>query len=1242
ASYDVSFYIRAAYSSEWIIPVGYSAASGEFTSTKSMMTAGGVGYTQVHISLNGSAVHPITPITNEWQKVTVTLTAKNSNALSLVFTEIGGEDNLPYDVAGLSVVESETGTELVTDALKIKSAADSFGWSAKVSGYRGSANIPRDLKLVPSDSQSYNRINASNSGNTELCIVEDGILTSGIYHVSGDFKLADIKSSKLIFGGVGSSWNMPYIVEDNNRVTVSAYYNGEKLTVAGDTAVVTADWSNVSFLLTVPVGESFDMNKITFEFSDSTAVDFKNIEYIPVGGVYVENFVSGDSTPIAIVGENEDKYIHAYDIDFYSDGITYSDPSVTLKEGTSYRLSFSARTMSTLNWHTRFDNGEGYRQIRFFLSSSWSAWLGDDINNRVFTLTDEWAEYSLTFTPTSDSPLAIRIREMGGYDILPYDIKNFSVVEIESGTELVKYGETVSETCGWKNSGASAEVNRTGYYHAYADANGGNTTVNITEEKVLEPGVYYISGKFRLVAPIDFDLINFSSNLTVSSDANGAALSAYVTDSKVQLRTRHGKDSEWIDPYGWTDVKFVIDTSAPIDMNTISFVLDGAYALDFCDVEIELVERKISISEINIGTVVTMLLLKQKWWEDLGLNKLKSNSTASADVVENLIGDAGIEHYLHLSNLRVAGDAAYYRDPSITVTEGETYEISMYVRAAYTSDWYEDYKIGDDFFTKARVRLNGSAPISITRMTNEWTQIRSTVKPTSTGALTFRFEEIGGQDILPYDIAGLSIIKAGTTEQLVNHGTMLASGSDSAGWSTVLSPYRKGSIPSDLKLEAASTGYYNHIPAPKANATEFNIVTNETLTAGTYYVSAGLRLTDYKLSNLEITSFDTGRGFNLDAVMVDNNKTTVSAYYNGEALVTPDGSTTAEITTSWSDVIFAIAVPEGEELQKSDIIFKLGDGVAIDVKNIVFLDESEMSAGLARGVISEEALESWTYGNQTLEYKVDADGTKYLAASNITSNRLGFTYKGETILNPGMYIFSADFRTSTKDETGYVRVVMADTPHTIEISNEWAHMEYVIPVNTAMPLEFKVCGPAIATGIQNYDIANISIINMADTVPNNVNLYEAGSFDDPETALENWATYNGSGALLTYEEDENGGFIRMSNRPNEYCGIILKSDIYQFGGYSYKISYDIRCSNEGESMIARNYTGNFVPLPVNGELFESHNFAFPITDEWRHIEAVITPTSSEKFVIRIAGGFNPDTDLCSFDIDNLSIVKLDN
>ncbi len=1232
-TYTLTFDVRAVKSPDWENTVEAKGFS-----------------TRIRGKLNGGTPSGIMKATDDWTTVTTTVTAGKDGGLSLELIEYDIWDFLSYDIDNFSLICDETGENLIEHGMTVENGGG-MGWTPLVSIYRVGAPtepeiaVTNDLQVRVLAETDYLSIPSSASGNNGFVYNgDDDYIAKGIWHITGDFRLPEFRMDKLEMSTY-QLWGIdfPYIINDNNYANLNAYVDGKALAaIDGRTegVKVSTGWTNGGFILVVDSASGMKKSDIEFTLDDGTALDFKNIVYTPVDDLYLENFTNGEGTPISIInaalntetgeiGNFDNSYVRIYNITYAPNGANLKDSSVTLEEGTTYELSFWARSMQVVNWPVKPD-ASSTRQLYVSQIASAGKRIG------IINLYEDWRKYDITFTSDYTTSLGFSFADGNSFnDIVPFDIDGMTLyaLDAETGDPVGNNLMTVSENIGkmgWSASSVSlAQLSDTEFYRAAPPSDtSANTSIIIDSDEILEPGKYYITGKFRIGDPIDFNKIEMTPNLVskLVSDSNTAMISASLTNNGLPLLTLSEKSEVSITPYTWTEVVFVLDTAVPIDMNTIKFEVDENIQLDFVDVNIELVERKISLSDVNNGFIVTLLMLKDlnKYngysESDIAIDRDWVISGPKATIIKTGTADSASNSYISVSSRQSSDTGAVYNNNAAIFSAGKQYQVSFNARTINAT------KEGAPLIWGLRVIASDGTTLSQNvKLSEEWSKLsfKFTAKTDATIAITLKGAS-GEEHFYPFDVDDFSIIELETGNDLAVKGTSLYNGKYSAGWSVV----NYGDKTASLRLVSEN----NYFSANISGGITYQPKEKVILEPGQYYLSGKFRVTSMEYEKLELDKSNPGIYGHI--VTADNNVVGISAYFGDTQLKLADGATKVNAGTAWTTVKFPFGLTEATDVS--------GLKFVSDTDVTIFLDDFKIAAANGDNpiadAVSEDGLANWSVANQTLEYKVDVDGTKYLAARNITNNRVGFTYKPEFMLETGSYLLRIDARTANEGETGHLRVIAYDTYHSILINNEWNTIEIPLIIKSPMDLEFKISGAPIATSIQDYDIANITLINVVDTLPANVEFFERGNFNDPETALEGVEYWQVTPESITYNED--GGFLRIVGRTKEYGGVIVNTGITVYPGATYKVSYDIRCSNEGEAMVARAYVDDKA-LNISGEGFENSKFMYEITDEWRHVEAEYIPGDMVEFSIRISGGMDPIRDLCDFDIDNLSIVKIE-
>jgi len=195
----------------------------------------------------------------------------------------------------------------------------------------------------------------------------------------------------------------------------------------------------------------------------------------------------------------------------------------------------------------------------------------------------------------------------------------------------------------------------------------------------------------------------------------------------------------------------------------------------------------------------------------------------------------------------------------------------------------------------------------------------------------------------------------------------------------------------------------------------------------------------------------------------------------------------ADINNTWKLVTVDFTITEAQEY--SFKICGYGDAKyiqAYDIAELSLIDLREKPSeggkidivNLIDGAASSTT--GWAAGTQKLEAKTDTDGTKYLAASGITVNYAGFIYKPGFSLEPGTYEVKVDLRAANKGESTNLRLInfTNDASIMVKADNNWKTASFIFTLNEPTEFQLKICGGTSPTDVQNYDIANVSLVKL--------------------------------------------------------------------------------------------------------------------------------------------------------------------
>ncbi len=1192
-------------------------------------------------------------VTSEWQEYTIVFTPQlDTTALSICFTRHynGVDDIVPFDIAKLSVTEVATGTELITDGT----------WT----GYsNGIVNEVPALEYFKSGNTSYISADASD-------LMANTTLEPGKYVLSGNFQVTEFDHSKVTInfdgsvpGGTTDGSKTNTVSEDNNviAVPVSLIVNGSVL--AADEITVKGSWSECEAVFDIRKPVTISEVKLDLPAS----INFYDIK-LTLGEAYeyIDEWTSNDGNIVSVVDESDNafgitEYIRveaggitdADGVITGGDGFYYTDNAKSYEAGT-YRLSFYVRSQDiknkTRNAALRIAFGSkeltsGYPNSYTFTRSTGST------TTRAAEITEDWTFKSYDIALDAADILKFRIWTFwDAEDGVSFDIAKLSLVNLATGEELVDGSGVLTKQDGKQISIPTLEKAET-YFSASAPKNGENTAIyNAQPDVMLEPGRYELSGIFRLG---DFDFTG-SNQVKLSAFAGGAELTAVggtVTSE-------------------WAEVKFTLDTVVEISMAELKLVLDASRPLHFKDISLELIERRVNLSDVNPGFIVTLLALRE--YQKKYFTKMDVINEV-LDIETETIGEAGSNEYIHVSSLNNNASGAKYSDAEVGLYKDKTYLLTVWMRtqqqinidanedAASSGDNNMDIRIFIDGILAGNARMEASniayaGPYSSnffvgtggTRGANlyeNWQKYTIVFKPqadTTKLNISFQRHWTGGEDIVPFDIDGLSVVEIDPTTKKPITGENLVK-DDFTKWSGY-----DGSEVAALTLET-ETSYFR---AEQGIGMTDKVISDMTvLKPGTYTISAKARLTYFDHAKVKLNGSDVFSNFN---------SSTISAYLGEDRIYTETGKKNIKITSNWTDVEFTFEVENETKIGYLKLV--LDEKLSVDFKDVrvteggIVAPESEREVdkpvdpnkpeplpaitegNLIEGALEKDHMPYWVIGDQKLTLKTDSNGVKSFIASNITSNSFGFTYEPGYQIMPGSYHFTGEFRTVNEGETTYARVEIGDAYASRKLNNNWRTIDLYFEVTEPTELSVKLRGGPIEININDYEFRNISLtdINYQEM---SVNLYPAGDFENIESVGE-WIFGYGSGKIEQVSENGNK-FMRISKRSSSDVPIRLNKSIKLLDGETYIISYDIRTSKKGETMRVRSFLGTNIGL-TTPYATDNAKILYTITDEWLHVEHTYTVESGTMdFVFDIKGGPGGDIDNKSFDVDNVSLVRLD-
>ncbi|MBQ8249447.1 MAG: hypothetical protein IJY93_06160 [Clostridia bacterium] len=1189
--------------------------------------SGGDGKTTLRVLLNGVEYKPGgqrgMALSTDWKYYSfdvATADANSSMSFELRRHWYDDDGGVAIFIDDISIVEKGTTTNLYTGA---------GNWDTASGVGAG------EFAIVDSSTEFYTI--TADGANTNFKYIGADTLEAGIYHISGEYRVAEY------------DFNNP----DGVLLTASCGGNAIKTTAGEDGILVGSDWSKGSFFLKLT--EATAKSEIVFMLDGAYALDFKDVVYEDANSLYLANWADGNGSLVSVAkdvrdGDTDNGYIHVSGA--ANSGAVYSDASVNLVDGARYKLTFFARTTPFINSPA---DSDGNVTLRISMN-------GTEVNGKLSrtNLTTDWKQYTLFIDQAQlasgsyyqENGVSVRIfRHWFEEDGVPYDIDGVTLVQIDDDDNPIS-DDLINPGIEWVSylGGIVEEVSLEEFYRVPAPSVD-TTSIECLDNIELEPGVYHISGKFRLP--------------TFDFNGSSAELSAYV--GGVMLPTAAGNESAALSA-DWSEVTFVLDTMVPINMNSIRLMLNDAVDFDFYDLRITLVEHHANLSDVNPGLIVTLLLLKEKAIEAAGyVTTWKANNepleTVDA-VLDEATGKVGAENgtaansYIRFANRDSNFDKLIYKNDNVTLKPG-SYKVSFWARTApYINAPATNPAVGLRMYNGSvcissnTVRRSSQGSFYGTnsmQLNTNWTAYSIVYSVTEETPMTYSFNGTGsGYGIAPFDIDGFTVVavdpgsnKPITGENLAVNSNKIK-GMDAAGWTT-----ENGGIGVyELTLETYVETEYLHARAVAGTNTELRCASSRKLAPGTYYVTAKVRL-----AILDYAKYTFESGSNLST---DDNKAVLTAALKGTALKTADGADSVSVTSEWTDAIFVVNVTEETSLR--ELTITADSAVALDfdyinidtkIKKETAVDTSEAGdwsngdlsplpaitdGNFLEGALDADKLPYWECGEQTLTALTDDEGNPYFAATNIKNNTLGFTYNPGYALKPGLYKLSVDIRTSSEGENGIVRMLVNDQYkcYSTAITNEWRTVQMAFEVKSGEYLTVKLYGGIIASSVQDYEFKNLTLVDVVAELEGQ-NLAVGGSFDD-ETSLEGWIAQ--SEAKLTWNKD---GYLTISDRASSLAGGVCNIDLGFVipAGTKFKVSYDIRASKVDETFKVRTFIGK-VGLDVEDYAFAHRKYEYYITNEWEHVDSSYVSVGDNYLKFVVQGGVNAE-DIGDIDIDNIVI-----
>ncbi|MBQ8249798.1 MAG: carbohydrate binding domain-containing protein [Clostridia bacterium] len=1207
-TYELSFYAKSATAAldNIVLTLG-SEFSSEFILTK-VGTSGdsGIGSVSVSSIEGGTVSGGKLALSSEWQKYIIT------------FTIDGGVRNIadrgvrfhlmknPIDVAALSLKRIDAGNEAVI----IGDGIDGEWYTDKV--YIDSARF--ETRPVINE---YYRAEAIDGEDTVIKPGSDATLPIGVYELTGKFRSSSDAKLTVSVGNVACS-----------AVDINTVWSNQKLMVQIKKEVPISD---IKFALDGSF--CFDFVDITLTKVQDYSADYRHLNDEPTVKISEKAEFTGYIHAI----DNADNGKASYGFGYRSDALTNA---VTTGKGT-YELTMWLRFNPEAGYEGELNNVTVTLGSEYSSEYILSAVGGDDsvkvtsidgdtafnqYGSQFLAPSTEWQKYTIKFELDGD------VRDIAGKGIrfhglkIPFEVGGLSLTRTDTSEVIIDDKDVDIDN--WYTdkvyiNSASLEVKPfiADYYRAES-ISGANTAVKSGLDDVLSMGIYEISGNFRA---------GTAANLTASANGETSEPVALTSD--------------------WSVSTLTVRLKSATKLSDIIIALDAPYTLEFTDLAI----KKLADYDIT------------EW------------TTADGGPVVSVSESVEFSSYLYVVDSTNNGKNSYgfgYRSnaltDAITNDDGDTYKLSFSIRSATEELDNIILTLGTEFsseFILSKLGATGDDTIGHINvlsieggaeekgkllLSNEWQNY--TITFTVDGGVRnianrgIRFHALKN----PIEIGGLSLTVCDTNEVIIDDSEVSLT-----NWYTDKLYINSASF----ERRVCIPEYYRAEGVPGVN-TAVKSASGDTLEAGIYHVSGDFRI----------------NGSNDDAAAL-------FASINGAQLMTINDSESKTLSNVWKNVTFVIDT-KVDGLNVSDLMFMLDGDMDLEFANVtinqteyyvelydinigtimtllmikkaynegrppirdyggvrVELPLNEMPVAPTEGnlvTVSQVIRKSnWSYGDQSLSFRYDDDGAVIGSARDIVDNRVGFTYSPNVALRSGVYTFSGEFRAANEGETTVLRVYVGGQLLLFTVTNEWKKVEVTFELDEKTPLEFTVKGGPVAWYTQDYDMRNLTVTDQAAN-PYDLELDTDGDFEG-ESSLNNWKPQSGAGVIDRVTEDGNT-FMRSTKRTKNFTSLYYTLPEGVIAGVAYRVTFDIRTSNPGETTIARAHyyegdSNELVDMAFSVGASDSHPQHIDVDNEWKHVETVFVATVTGDFRFGICGGPYAEY-IQDFDIDNFKIIRL--
>ena len=913
------------------------------------------------------------------------------------------------------------------------------------------------LFMIAGDRDPVNIANISlSSGGNELDLsnyilsgyTEGGLIPAKVkndyeyksyYTTNGNNAMA-IKPISLEQGGAAGIYTLTGKVRASAATTLKAMIGSE----VKDSVEVGTVWKDIS--LAIDVRDSFDPAAIKFSFEGAEYIDFVNLTLNE--GVYtsLEGWEGAGGEMLVLVIPEDDFNVIA-PANSYSTSAAYTTQFqlVRLPAG-SYRISFAARNDASVadlpqnrifvglgGWnsgHSVFGSRAADPDNGYTVISSSIDGIAVARKTQFPTLTGDWKEFVSEIETTKELALNFGTFKNDNDEYGPINIRDFTITDLSTGRDIdITYAPT--------SNGGIVET----AIPYYTTEGSGATAIVPSSAYTLAPGKYNITGTFR------------ASNLNTQISASAAGS---------VLKTSAGADNIVINER-WTKVTFELDLVKAISANEISFMFSSD--IDFLDdIEIKLVEKRVSISEIDTGTLITLLLLKKAYGtvevdetnlasgaiSRSGARKWQTNGQTLNFVRDN---DGG---YLAARDIK-NNTAGFIYSPATKLKTG-MYIVSLEMRTANEGE-----------IVKVRVSLNGT--VRSATIDNEWQKIEFMYETDKKTDLVFKvFGGPTAKCVLDYDFKNLSIMN---TDDVPGGYNLYENGDFSE--ETINGFYLWYGAGKIVRLEENGNGYMSVIGRDAGHNPARNLFKFQSVEGATYTISYDIRASR------------------------EGDEFTVRAYMNDTALLVENPSNTVgnefDITHEWRHVETTYV-----STTVGDLVFDIkggqqpGDESDFDVDNIRVIkkggasDDDLYPAGNMDDKSS--ALRDWYSGygkgHATVIWNEDGNGDGYITVTGRKVGHAPVNIKPIVVTEGKTYIISYDVRATNEGDEFTVRAYANDKALTVtrasnaagnefDITHEWRHVESRYIATATGTLEFSIKGGQVAGDERDFDLNNFKI-----------------------------------------------------------------------------------------------------------------------------------------------------------------------